>query len=155
MASNFGISGDRTQHILWRIQNGNFDNIKPELIILTIGVNNFNSNTAEEISNGIKMIVRELSARLPESKILVLGPLPTGEKPTSLYRIKYNKIHNILAQIKTAKNIYYENIGPAFLLADRSINYKYFRKDNIHLTPEGYKRWSDILEPYIQYLLDE
>lgn len=154
-AANFGISGDRTQHIIWRIENGNFDNIEPGLIILTIGVNNFISNTAKEITEGISTIVKKLTDKLPETKILVLGPLPTGENPTSENRIKYNKIHNILSQLKTDNNTYYENIGSAFLLPDRSINYKYLRKDNIHLTKEGYKRWSDILEPYLQYLLEE
>ena len=154
-AANFGISGDRTQHILWRIENGNFDNIEPELIIVTVGVNNFNANTAEEIINGIETIVKKLNTKLPKTKILVLGPLPTGEFPTSKNRIKYNKIHNIMGYLKADENIYYENIGSAFLLPDRSLNYKYLRKDNIHLSPEGYERWSDILEPYIQFLLNE
>jgi len=148
-AANFGISGDRTQHIIWRIKNGNFENINPKLIILTIGVNNFPFNTAEEISEGIKKIVNELITKTPKSKILVLGPLPTGELPDSKERIKYRQIQKMIQSIANLENVIVKDIGKNFFMSDGSFNYKYFREDNIHLTKKGYEKWSEILDPII------
>ena len=89
-AANFGISGDRTQHLLWRIQNGEIEVIHPKLIILEIGLNNTGTerdgktfrNTTPEIVEAIQVIVREIRRRLPESKILLMGITPAGKNPT-------------------------------------------------------------------------
>ena len=42
---NLGIGGDRTQHVLWRLDNGNIDGIKPKLAVLMIGTNNSAART--------------------------------------------------------------------------------------------------------------
>ena len=78
-AVNLGISGDRTQHVLWRLQNGNIENITPKLAVIMIGTNNSKSNTSEEIALGVETIVELLRKELPEMKILVLAIFPRGE----------------------------------------------------------------------------
>ena len=82
-AMNAGVGGDRTQHVLWRLDNGNVDGIKPKLAVIMIGTNNSNGkdNTAEEIADGIKVIVKEVREKLPETKILLLGIFPRGPRP--------------------------------------------------------------------------
>src|SRR5262249_44860722 len=67
-AMNAGISGDRTQHVLWRLENGNIEGIKPKLAVVMIGTNNApkGGNTGEEIGAGIKAIVSKLREKLPE-----------------------------------------------------------------------------------------
>ncbi len=77
-AMNAGIGGDRTQHVLWRLDNGNIDGIHPKLAVIMIGTNNSNGNdnTAEEIADGIKAIVKEVREKLPDTKILLLGIFP-------------------------------------------------------------------------------
>lgn len=79
-ALNLGIGGDRTQHVLWRLENGNVDGIHPKLAVVMIGTNNSNNDdyTAEEIADGIKAIVAKLREKLPETKILLLGVFPRG-----------------------------------------------------------------------------
>jgi lysophospholipase L1-like esterase len=79
-AMNLGIGGDRTQHVLWRLENGNIEGIKPKLAVVMIGTNNSNGNdyTADQISDGIKAIVGKLRDKLPETKILLLAVFPRG-----------------------------------------------------------------------------
>lgn len=77
-----GISGDRTEQALWRLQNGNVDGISPKLAIVMIGQNNGPFNTGEEIGAGVTAIVNTLREKLPTTKILVLAIFPRGEKPT-------------------------------------------------------------------------
>ena len=80
-AVNLGIGGDRTQHVLWRLENGNIEGLKPKAAMLMIGTNNSNGkdHTAEEIADGIKAIVAKLRKELPETKILLLAIFPRGE----------------------------------------------------------------------------
>ncbi|MEI7603042.1 MAG: GDSL-type esterase/lipase family protein, partial [Opitutae bacterium] len=69
-ALNLGISGDRTQHVLWRIDHGNLDGVKPKLTIIMIGQNNGGHNTAQEIAEGVTAVVQRVQSKCPESKIL-------------------------------------------------------------------------------------
>src|SRR5262249_29418296 len=77
-AANFGIGGDRTQHVLWRLDSGEIDGIAPKVVVLMIGTNNVGSNKPEEIAEGVRAIVDKLRAKLPKSKILLLGIFPRG-----------------------------------------------------------------------------
>lgn len=79
-AMNLGIGGDRTQHVLWRLDNGNIDGIKPKLAVVMIGTNNSNGNdyTADQIAEGVTAIVNKLRDKLPETKILLLAVFPRG-----------------------------------------------------------------------------
>ena len=77
-AVNLGIGGDQTQHVLWRLENGNIDGISPKLAVLMIGTNNAGCGTPEEIAAGVKAIVEKLHAKLPEIKILILAIFPRG-----------------------------------------------------------------------------
>ncbi|KAM3830702.1 platelet-activating factor acetylhydrolase IB subunit alpha2 isoform 3-T3 [Vipera latastei] len=89
-ALNFGIGGDTTGHVLWRLKNGELENIKPKVIVVWVGTNN-HENTAEEVAGGIEAIVRLINTQQPQAKIIVLGLLPRGEKPNPL-RQKNSKV---------------------------------------------------------------
>ena len=75
-AINLGIGGDQTQHVLWRLDNEDYSNIKPKLAVLMIGTNNSKSNTGEEIGQGITDIVAKMRAKMPTAKVLVLAVFP-------------------------------------------------------------------------------
>src|ERR1700722_3732530 len=77
-AINFGISGDRTQHVLWRIDHGELDGLKPKVTILMIGTNNSNSDSPENIAAAIKLIIQEIRDKCPGTKVLLLGIFPRG-----------------------------------------------------------------------------
>ena len=87
-AANFGIGGDRTQHVLWRIQHGALDRISPKIIVVLIGTNNTgfepNKYTARnsplEVAEGIRSIIFEIQHRLPEGRILLLALLPRDDR---------------------------------------------------------------------------
>jgi lysophospholipase L1-like esterase len=78
-AANFGIGGDRTQHLLWRIDHGELDNLSPKVIVLMIGTNNSNSDSADEVAEGVEKIIAEIRARCPDSRILLLAIFPRNK----------------------------------------------------------------------------
>jgi beta-glucosidase len=152
-AANFGIGGDRTQHVLWRIEHGELDGIKPKVIVLMIGTNNLGSNMPDEIAQGVTAIVGELRRRLPASKILLLGIFPRGQKPSSV-RALLSAVNDQIATLGDGDHVKYLDIGNIFLESDGTISQKVM-PDYLHLTRLGYRRWADAMEPLLWSLLDE
>ena len=154
-AVNLGIGGDRTQHVLWRLDHGNIDGIKPKLAVLMIGTNNSNrdDNTAEEIGAGIETIVKRLREKLPETKVLVLAIFPRGEGPNP-QREKNAKASEIASKLADNKMVFYLDIGPKFL-GDGGALSKDIMPDYLHLTPKGYDIWAAAIEPSVAQLMGE
>lgn len=152
-AANFGISGDRTQHILWRVQNGNFEKIKPQVIALEIGVNNFPGNSGKEIADGIQAIVRALQKKVPSAKIILFGPLPTGIDNKDPNRHKYKEIHQIIRGLNNGKNVFYQNMDKLFINPDGTLTEGLMSSDAIHLTAAGYRAWAGVLVPEARRLM--
>jgi beta-glucosidase len=154
-AANMGIGGDRTQHVLWRLDFGNFDLVKPKLAVLMIGTNNSNGNdyTAEEIGAGITAIVKKLREKQPQMKILILAIFPRGEKPNS-QREKNAAASEIASKLADGQMIHYLDIGPKFLTADGTLS-KEIMPDLLHLNEKSYTIWAEAIEPKIKELLGE
>lgn len=152
-AVNLGIGGDRTEHVLWRLDNGNVDGISPKLAVLMIGTNNAGDNTAEEIGAGIQAIVKKLRAKLPETKVLILAVFPRNPKPDAV-REKIAKASQIAAELADNKMVYYLDIGPKFLTADGELT-KEIMPDYLHLSPQGYEIWASSIEPKVAELMGE
>jgi beta-glucosidase len=154
-AVNLGIGGDRTQHVLWRLENGNIAGIKPKLAVLMIGTNNSNGedNTAEDIGAGIQAIVKKLRKDLPETKVLILAVFPRGEKPNP-QREKNAKASEIASQLADNEMVYYLDIGPKFLEADGTLS-REIMPDLLHLNPKSYGIWAESIEPTVAKLMGE
>ena len=152
-AANFGIGGDRTQHVLWRIQNGELDGIAPRVVVLMIGTNNGDNATADEIVQGITTIVQELRHRLPTARILLLGVFPRGEKPNPL-REKLGAVNAKIAGLDDGSHVKYLDIGKSFLNEDGTISGA-IMPDYLHLSRKGYRIWADAMEPTLWSMLDE
>lgn len=154
-AVNLGIGGDRTQHVLWRLQNGNIEGIKPKLAVLMIGTNNSNGNdnTAEEIAAGIEAIVKELRTKLPETKVLILAIFPRGEKPNP-QREKNAKASEIASKLADGQNVFFLDIGQKFLTPDGTLT-REIMPDFLHLSPQGYTIWAEAIEPEVAKLMGE
>jgi lysophospholipase L1-like esterase len=154
-AANLGIGGDRTQHVLWRLDHGNIDGIAPKLAVLMIGTNNSNGtdNTAEEIGAGITAIVKKLREKLPQTKVLILGVFPRGPKPNP-QREKNAKASEISSQLADDENVFYLDIGKEFLTDDGELT-KEIMPDYLHLSPQGYEIWATAIEPKVAQLMGE
>lgn len=140
-----GISGDRTEHILWRLKNGHYNKNKPKLVTLAIGVNNFPHNTADEISAGIIKVIELTEITFSESKILFFGPLPTGIDKNSDQRKKYDAIHKSIAYLDSKPSVYYFNTIEQFSNKNGNLKDDLYGSDGIHLKPEGYKVWGEFI----------
>lgn len=150
--ANFGIGGDRTQHVLWRITNGELDGIKPKAVVLMIGTNNTGSDSPESIAQGITKIVSTVQSKQPQAKILLLAVFPRGEKPTANPgRDKIKIVNSIISKLDDGKKVHYLDIGSKFLQPDESIS-KDIMHDFLHLTPAGYQIWADAIGPKLAEL---
>lgn len=154
-AANFGIGGDRTQHVLWRIEHGEIDGLNPRVAVLMIGTNNLGSNTPEEIAEGVKSIVAKLREKLPMTRVLVLGVFPRGEDLSRDYIQKHDstkpspgpgQINALIGKLDDGKMVKYLDISKAFLSDDGSIP-RSLMPDFLHLSEPGYRRWADAMEP--------
>ena len=153
-AVNLGIGGDKTQHVLWRLENGNIDGIKPKLAVIMIGTNNSGSNTSEQIAEGITAIVKKLRDKLPETKVLVLGIFPRGADETDSKRKVNVGANAIVAKLADGKMVEYLDIGPKFL-DDKGVLSKEVMPDLLHLTPGAYKTWAASIEPHVARMMGE
>lgn len=152
--ANFGIGGDRTQHVLWRLQNGELDGIKPKVVMLMIGTNNSNrqDNTAEEIADGITAIVKEIHKQSPTTKVLLLGVFPRDPKPTPR-RDKLKEVNRIVAKLDDGgKTVKFLDIGNKFLKEDGELP-RDIMPDSLHLSEKGYQIWADAVKGPIMELM--
>jgi lysophospholipase L1-like esterase len=152
-ALNFGVGGDRTQHVLWRFENGQLDGLKPKVAVLMIGTNNSNKddNTEAEILEGVTKIVTQMRERQPQMKIIVLGIFPRGAT-FSFQRGKILQVNQALAKLADGKNIFYIDFGSQLIEADGSIS-KEIMPDYLHLSERGYEIWAAAIEPKVKELL--
>ncbi len=147
--ANFGIGGDRTEHVLWRMDHGNFDGLKPKLTVIMIGTNNTGHRKAEEPAEqtcaGVKAIIERLAKKCPDSKVLLLGIFPRGEKPDDKLRLHNAAINELLAKLADGKKVQFLDIGKSFLQPDGTLS-KEIMPDLLHLSPKGYQIWADAIK---------
>jgi lysophospholipase L1-like esterase len=153
--ANFGIGGDRTQHVLWRITNGELDGLKPKAMVIMIGTNNVSSASAEEIAKGVTKIVETVRTKLPQTKILLLAVFPRGEKPDGklgAFNEKIKQVNRIIAKLDDKKHVHFLDIGPKFTQGKDALN-KEIMPDFLHLSPAGYQIWADAITPKLAELM--
>lgn len=165
-AMNFAISGDRTGHVLWRIENSPMDKISPKLIILMIGTNNIghkknNSSemhsTPRETVEGVEAIVNRLRDLYPQAQLLLLDVFPRGNKPDDPLRIAVNEINSDLRKIyldNKVENVKMYEIGNLFL-DEEGILSPEIMPDFLHPNQKGYEIWANAIEPVVAEILGE
>ena len=158
-AANFGIGGDRTQHVIWRLQNGELDGIKPKVVQLMIGTNNSNNtdNTAEEIADGVKGIIDEIKKKSPSTKVLLLAVFPrnTGKDDGAkkIQKDKIDKVNSIISKLDDGgKSVKFLDIGSKFKDATGALP-KELMPDQLHLSEKGYEIWANAVEGVITSML--
>jgi lysophospholipase L1-like esterase len=151
-AANFGIAGDTTQGVLWRMQNGELDGFNAKLIVLMLGTNNINRNPNAEIAEGDRAIVEEFKKRQPNAKILVLGVFPRGAAPDNPFRAAIREINEHLAALADNSRVFYMDIGDKFLAADGALTPD-IMPDGLHPSTQGYRIWAEAIVGRVRELM--
>jgi len=149
--ANFGIPGDSTQGVLWRLQNGEGQGHKPKAVMLMIGTNN--GNTAEEIAEGVGADVLELRKDFPDAKILLLAIFPRGTGPSDSARLKVEAANKIIAKLDDQRHVFFMNINSKFLDANGGL-IGFRPTDHLHPVPEGYEIWAHAVAPVLKSWLN-
>ena len=149
--ANFGIAGDTTQGVLYRLQNGEGQGFSPRAVMLMIGTNNTARNTAAEISEGIGAIVQELQRDFPQAKILLLGVFPRG-RPGDPVRATIAEINRTIAKLHDGNKVHYLDIGAQFVDGSGTIPADVM-SDLLHPGPKGYEIWAQAVKEPLSRLM--
>jgi lysophospholipase L1-like esterase len=157
-AANFGWGADRTQHILWRLLNGELDDVHPKVIVLLGGTNNVGNAvgpagieaTAEDISRGIKAILDVMRAKAPRATIILTGIFPRNDNLAVIPVI--NAINRRIAGFADGGAIRYLNVNDRLADANGKL-FEGMMHDGLHPTIKGYQVWADALKPLLSELL--
>jgi lysophospholipase L1-like esterase len=152
-AANFGIGGDRTQHVLWRIEHGELDGLSPKAIVLMIGTNNSNSDSADRIAAGVESIVHVIQEKCPDSNLLLLAVFPRNkptDKPDQMDKIR--QVNERIAKLGAERKIVFLNINGKFLGPDGKVP-KEIMPDYLHPNASGYEIWAQAIEPALTEML--
>ncbi len=157
-AGNFGWGADRTQNILWRLNNGELDNVNPKVIVLLAGTNNVGNQSPKEndtritdIPLGIKAIIDTLRLKAPKATIIVMGIFPRNDNMEVMPII--NSINASIAKFADGKKVRYLNINDKMADKDGKLFDGITVPDNLHLDVKGYQVWADALKPIFRKLL--
>lgn len=148
-AVDLGFGWDRTENVLWRLEQGELDEMPLQAIVLMIGTNNLFLNTPEQIRDGIAAILVKLQAQKPRAKILLLAIFPRGERPDDPARLEAAKVNVLLAPLGHRGNVTFMDIGAGFLEPDGTIA-RTTMGDFLHPTPHGYEIWAEAVEPWMK-----
>jgi (4-O-methyl)-D-glucuronate---lignin esterase len=156
-AGNFGWGGDRTQNILWRIENGELDGVNPKVIVVHGGTNNVDKQprdeaTSAEIARGLKAIVDVCQRKAPNATIILTAIFPRNDNIAVVPTI--DRINQQLATYADGRRVRFLNINDR--LADSTgtlLPGVMNEPDKLHPTLKGYQIWADALKPILRELL--
>lgn len=155
-ALNLGYSGDRTEHVVWRLQHGEVEGLHPKGAVIMIGTNNtgHSMEAAEHTAAGVALILDELKERLPKTKVLLLGIFPRGAKQTDDMRVLNDAINARLEKLGRRRKVTYLNINDVFLSDDGELT-KEVMPDLLHPKGMGYKLWADAIAAAVKSMVEE
>ncbi len=155
-AANFGIGGDKCEHILWRLQNGELEGMKPAVVVLMAGTNNLWEYELKptEIASGIATCLETIRKLQPQAKILLMGVIPQGRQPTDQMRQKIKDINAILAALPASSYDAFFDLGSKLLMDDGTFPER-FSADQTHLTAEGYAIWLAEMQPILNRFMNK
>jgi lysophospholipase L1-like esterase len=151
---NIGISGDQTQHVLWRIEHGELDGVSPRVAVIMIGTNNLGNmhQSPEETIDGIQSVVKAGEQKVPNIKILLLGVFPRGNKADDPFRAQIKQVNDAISKLDDGgKHVKYLDIGDKFLESDGTLP-RTIMPDFLHPNPKGYQIWADAIKPSVDEL---
>jgi lysophospholipase L1-like esterase len=159
-AADFGWGGDRTQNILWRLQNGELDGVNPKVVVLLAGTNNVGDLStpgdaharADDVTRGLQAILHVIQQKAPAATIIVTGIFPRNDNMTFMPII--DSINRNLSDLADGQKIRYLNINDKLAEGDgRLFDGMMNPKDKLHPTVKAYQIWADALRPILTELL--
>lgn len=148
---NLGFSGDRTQHILWDVGDGGLmEGYLTRAIQIMIGTNNDWCNTAEEIARGVEAIVKTVSWKHPEARILLLPIFPRGKDPKDKNRLKNDEVNGIICKFADGKRIFWCDFTDQFKNPDGTLKVELYMDDFLHPNAEGFAVWARAMRPHYE-----
>lgn len=152
-AANYGIGGDSTRQVLWRLEHGLLDGLTPKLVVVAIGTNNlyadYNSGSDAEIADGIKAVVASVRTKVPQAKVLVLGMLP---RQNAYFCGRITTINAITAKLDNGTDVRFCDPGAGFLAAPGTVKAELYREDQVHLLSPGYAALWSAIQPRFEEL---
>lgn len=157
-AANFGWGADKTQHMLWRVQNGELEGVNPKVVVLMAGTNNVGNRTpvgdtqarADEVARGIAALVREIRKRAPRATLIVTGITPRDDNPEVMPIV--NTANRQIAALADGKTVRYININEQLAFPDGRLR-PGMSHDGLHLAVPAYQVWANALKPLLTELL--
>jgi lysophospholipase L1-like esterase len=151
---NYGIGGDTTREVLYRLNDGVLDGIRPKAVVLMIGTNNFGlaGDSPADVARGVGAVVATVRKKAPGAKVLLLGIFPRDKAAGTAFRKKIAEANDALSKLADGKTVVYRDIGKAFLAADGTLPADVM-PDALHLSEKGYALWADAIEEPLRALL--
>jgi cephalosporin-C deacetylase len=157
-AADFGWGADKTQHMLWRLQNGELDGVNPRIVVLMAGTNNVGRSTplgdveerAADVARGVSVVVREIRKRAPDATVVITGITPRNDNIAVMPVI--NRANQQIATLADGKKTRYININDALAFPDNRLR-EGMANDGLHLTIKAYQVWADALKPVFTEIL--
>ena len=149
---NLGIGGDRTQHVLWRIENGELDGQHPKVAVVLIGTNNLFSDSPQDIANGVTAVVTAIRKKSQTTKVILLAIFPRGERPNEA-RAKAEAVNSIISKLDDGHEIRFLDLSSNFLRADQTLD-REVMPDFLHPSAKGYEIWAEGMCPLLTELMN-
>jgi cephalosporin-C deacetylase len=157
-AADFGWGADKTQHMLWRLQNGELDGVNPKVVVVLAGTNNVGNTTpigdaesrATDVARGVAALVHEIRKRAPRATVIVTGITPRDDNPAVMPVI--DAANRQIATLADGKSIRYININDRLATPDGRLR-EGMAQDGLHLTTQAYQLWADALKPILTDIL--
>ena len=147
---NIGFSGDRTENVLWRLNNGEVTGIDPKLAVVMIGTNNTGHRMEKPryIARGVERIISELKQRLPNTNILLTAIFPRGHSADDKLRKNNEQVNVLLGDIAKQQGVMFTNFNTEFLTKNGTLSAD-IMPDYLHPNAQGYEIWASNLKPYV------
>lgn len=152
---NFGVSGDRVQHVLWRLKNGELD-CQPKIIVLHCGTNNIGKDSPSEIAEGLLTIVDQITVNCPRTRIIVTGLLPRDLDPSN-FRRDVDEVNKLLMEniefSDEMKNVFFLETERDWVLDNGRLDESLYFTDYLHLVEAGDEKFAKAIRNKVDDIL--
>lgn len=150
-AISLGLSGDRTEHLLYRAEHGALALLDPRVIVVQIGINNIHGarHTGAETAEGLERLVSCLREREPQARLVLCGPFPCGRTPDDPRRVAIEAVHARARSLADGEQVQYVDLRPLFLDELGAPNER-MAGDALHISPAGQEAWMEALASHLK-----